>query len=126
MPREGTKAAKIMALYKKGLSTTEIAAKVGCRPEYVRVVARQRKGTGKSQIDRKYASTEKGRAAYQRMRDRTRRAYHAVAPEQRRKIYTRVYRAARRVGKPVRDARNNASNAVLRAGRQVIREATHA
>jgi hypothetical protein len=54
MPREGTKAAEIMRLYAEGLSTSEIAKAVGCRPEYVRVVARQRKGSTESANDRTY------------------------------------------------------------------------
>lgn len=55
MPREGTKAAEIMRLYAEGLSTSEIAKAVGCKPEYVRVVARQRKnGHGYSKAERTY------------------------------------------------------------------------
>lgn len=54
MSRAGTKSAKIMRLYEQGLSTREIAEKVDCKPEYVRVVARQRKGRGQSEIDKRY------------------------------------------------------------------------
>ncbi len=54
MPRKGTKAAEIMRLYAEGLSTSEIAKAVGCGDSYVRVVARQRKGTGVSRFDLAY------------------------------------------------------------------------
>lgn len=56
MPREGSKAARIMKLYARGYSTREIGQMVGCRPEYVRVVARQRKGNGQSRSDNAYLS----------------------------------------------------------------------
>jgi len=52
-----TKAEHILSLYDGKRSTSDIAAIVGCRPEYVRVVARQRKGTGYSDIDRRYVSS---------------------------------------------------------------------
>jgi transposase len=51
-----TKSAQIMELYAQGLSTREIADKVGCLDSYVRVVARQRKGGSYSESDRKYVS----------------------------------------------------------------------
>lgn len=47
------KAEKIRELYAQGLSTREIAGIVGCRTEYVRVVARQRVN-GSSHIERRY------------------------------------------------------------------------
>jgi DNA-binding CsgD family transcriptional regulator len=48
-----TKSERIMALYAKGRTTRQIAETVGCRIEYVRVVARQRKG-GTSKHDEAY------------------------------------------------------------------------
>ena len=57
-----TKAAQIMELYDGVRSTSEIAKIVGCLPEYVRVVVRQRKGAGVSEIDKRYFSSAKGRA----------------------------------------------------------------
>lgn len=65
MPREGTKAAEIMRLYAHEIFTIqEIAESVGCKPEYVRVVARQRKGSGMSANDRKYQQSDKGRVSH--------------------------------------------------------------
>ena len=54
------KAAKIRELYATGMAVNAIAAEVGCRPEYVRVVARQRKG-GSSIHDRRYRASDAGR-----------------------------------------------------------------
>lgn len=52
--RTETKAAQILRLYALGtLSIREIGEIVGCRPEYVRVVARQRNG-GPSNADLTY------------------------------------------------------------------------
>ena len=45
---------QIMALYDGKKSTREIADCLGCRIEYVRVVARQRKGQGYSSNDLRY------------------------------------------------------------------------
>lgn len=47
-----SKAARIRDLYAQGLATGEIAKIVGCRPEYVRVVARQRDEKGYSRADK--------------------------------------------------------------------------
>lgn len=88
MPRKGTKAAEIMRLWKHGIFTTsEIAHLVGCRDSYVRVVARQRRGTGQCEADKRWrAKTFCG--------DRT----HA------RLAATEAYRRARRNGKSTREA----------------------
>jgi hypothetical protein len=59
-----TKADQIRALYATGrLSTSEIAERVGCRVEYVRVCARQRKGGRASEIDRRYLGSDLGRTS---------------------------------------------------------------
>lgn len=57
-----TLAAKIMKLYDGKRTTREIADTLGCRIEYVRVVARQRKGGTRSEIDRRWAHSPLGRA----------------------------------------------------------------
>ncbi len=49
-----SKAQRIRELYAKGMSTREIADRVGCRSEYVRVVARQRGENGMSEADKRY------------------------------------------------------------------------
>ena len=61
-----TKAQRILELYDGKRSTKEIAAIVGCRPEYVRVAARQRKGSGESEHDRRYRQSPQGRAKFKR------------------------------------------------------------
>jgi len=61
-----TKSQQIMALYDGKRTTAEIAKIVGCKPEYVRVVARQRKGKGQSEIDWRYLESDLGRAARKR------------------------------------------------------------
>lgn len=55
-----SKASQIRELYDGVRSTAEIAEIVGCLPEYVRIVARQRKSGGVSDIDRRYKTSEKG------------------------------------------------------------------
>lgn len=49
-----TKAERIMQLYDGVRTPREIAEMVDCHPAYVRVVARQRKGGGMSEKDRRY------------------------------------------------------------------------
>lgn len=80
-----TKAARILDLYAKGLSTREIGEVVGCRPEYVRVVARQRMGTSASEIDKRYLSSSLGRL----VRSEFVRKYYWANPEYRRKSLER-------------------------------------
>jgi len=67
-----TKSEQIMQLYVQGLSTREIAEKVGCHPSYVRIVARQRKGSGVSENDRRYRLSERGTL---KNREKSRRHY---------------------------------------------------
>ena len=55
MDKEKTKSQQIRALYDGVRTTRDIANLVGCRPSYVRVVARQRKG-GVSEIDKRYTA----------------------------------------------------------------------
>lgn len=52
-----TKADKIRELYALGWATSKIAAEVGCRVEYVRVCAQQRRDGRMSRADRKYLPT---------------------------------------------------------------------
>ena len=61
-----SKAKQIMALYDGKRTTREIAEIVGCGDSYVRTVARQRKGLGVSENDRRYRATELGRASRRR------------------------------------------------------------
>ena len=56
-----TKSEKILELYAQGLSTRAIAEIVGTSDSYVRVVARQRKGSKQSENDRRYCTSERGR-----------------------------------------------------------------
>jgi hypothetical protein len=66
-----TKAEKILALYDGKRTTREIADIVGCDTPYVRVVARQRKGTGKSVHDKRYSASPLGKLS----RSRSNHAY---------------------------------------------------
>lgn len=98
-----TKAEKIRALYAKDNKTTgEIAKIVGCGPEYVRVVARQRVDRGKSESDKRYILRRFGDwSAYWRYMNEGRdkeavAAYRAKRwredPEYRRRKYERTAR----------------------------------
>lgn len=120
--RTGTKSAEIMRLYEQGLSTREIADLVGCRPEYVRVVARQRKGSGRSDIDRRYLSSDRGQSHEKRRKARIMEAYYALPVDARASLRRRVYSQARREGKSISEASILAFNEILRHGR----EAAHA
>lgn len=62
-----SKKERILRLYDGQRSTREIAKLVGCLPEYVRVVARQRKGGSYSVADLNYRTraSARQRAAYQ-------------------------------------------------------------
>lgn len=78
MPREGTKAAKIMELYERGdFTTREIADAVGCAESYVRVVTRQRRGTGVSKNERRYLESALGQSM-KRKRQPAINAYNRV------------------------------------------------
>lgn len=117
MPKETTKAQRILSLYAKGLSTSEIAARVDCLPEYVRVVARQRKGKGQSEIDKRYLASPLGSATRRKLDERM-APYHTaynqilrdtVDPEIVNVAARRAYRAARKAGKSLEEAKAAAS-----------------
>lgn len=127
MAKDGTKSAEIMRLYSHGIFTVkEIAEKVGCLPSYVRVVARQRKGTGMSVSEARYrqASTK-----WQELnRAKSRRHYHRVKEVcddstlvAARKVAREAYRKARDAGrdcysatKAGKAARNRLLNAIYK------------
>jgi hypothetical protein len=62
-----TKAQQILALYDGHRTTTEIAEIVGCGTAYVRTVARQRKGSGRSAHDRRYLASDLGKVSRKRV-----------------------------------------------------------
>ena len=121
-PRDAEKPTKsqcILALYDGKRTTAEISKIVGCRPEYVRVVARQRKGGKCSEIDRRYQSSPlakstrreanarsyNAKCAYYNALDRTCDRAKANAAARKARL------AAKRAGKSVKDARNFANAA---------------
>lgn len=68
-----TKAQRILRLNNGKRSTREIADAVGCLPEYVRVVLRQRYRDGQSvmsEADRRYLASPHGKAAKKTKDDR--------------------------------------------------------
>ena len=74
-----TKAAQIMALHAKGLTTREIALKVygdasTSHKAYVRVVTNQRKGSSESKFDIDWRKSERGKKL---LNDRVMRHYWA-------------------------------------------------
>ena len=101
MPREGTKAAEIMLLYAKGLSTKQIGELVGCRPEYVRVVARQRKGRGVSENDKRYLASPRGQEYVRRELEKRRPGRNAYSTTL---YWTGSHEAARRAYKRAQEA----------------------
>lgn len=109
-----TKSAQIMKLYDGKRSTREIAEIVGCLPEYVRIVARQRKGKGRSEVDDRYHHSEKGAARQQRVI----KQWHATPKHIRRKARSEAYHEARKAGLSWRDASNVSMTAVRRAVRE--------
>jgi len=123
MTKPLSKSARIMALDDGQRTPQQIAALVGCLDSYVRVVLRQRKGGGTSEIDRRYRQSELGKATSKRQND-TRRgphrayyraAYNAFPAEQRRKVSRDAYGKARAGGASIREAARVALNAVYKA-----------
>lgn len=62
-----SKSQRILELYDGKRLPSEIAAIVGCRPEYVRVVARQRKGNSRSEADLRYWASAGGKKTKRRL-----------------------------------------------------------
>lgn len=118
-----TKSAQILALYAQGKSTREIADHVGTNIAYVRVVARQRKGGGESETDRRYRSSPLGIAKDRRAHAKcahakkaARQAIYYAMPEAERTAVARAARtAARQAGLSPAEANAAAVNAVQRA-----------
>jgi hypothetical protein len=73
-----TKAALILKLYDGGLNPQEIAAEIGCSDSYVRVVARQRKGKGRSDNDWRYYKSPLGKATRREQSARYRARKHSL------------------------------------------------
>lgn len=117
-----TKAAKILALYAQGKSTRDNAAAVGCDPAYVRVVARQRKGTGRSDIDMRYLTSPLGqdtsrahaRRVAQKQSAYYKTLYHALDPDLRAAVRAQAYREARASGADTSRAKSIATHAIMR------------
>lgn len=125
MPKK-TKAAQILELYARGdLTTAQIAERVGCLPEYVRVCARQRKGTGKSNADKRWLEKNPNYNK-ERMRD-----YHQRIAKIGRETGAlcfaneagaRAYRKARRKGFDQRAATNERVKARQRTLIKLVRQ----
>lgn len=126
-----TKSDQIMALYDGVRTTKQIAEIVGCRPEYVRVVARQRKGSGSSEIDLRYRASPLWRACWQRSNVRRNKGSVAAANKAKYVVVRRtaddaaaskaakaVYDAARLMGRSVKEAKAAASAVRQRVLRQ--------
>ena len=121
-----SKSALIMSLYDGKRTTRQIADIVGCAPEYVRVVARQRKGGSYSETDRRYLASKRGQAARKRQNDLYKparlawqRALYATADKDRRSlVWRKTYKAALDKGKSRREARSAAELAAWRVVRQ--------
>ena len=91
-----TKAQHILELYGRALGTMPerelpafVAAEVGTTTSYVRTVARQRRGSGKCDAERRYLASPLGkktsREIQRRYRERNREAYNAYQREYMRK-----------------------------------------
>lgn len=103
-----TKASKIRSLYYAGLSIKDIAAEVGCRPEYVRVVARQRMGGGVSHVDRRYERSSLGRETRKAAKKRIWDAGNCVAAAE---VGRKAYKAALETGLDRTEARRKYNRA---------------
>ena len=73
-----TKADRIRKLYASGLAVKEIAEMVKCRPEYVRVAARQRADGKRSAADLRFVTTRSANADINEARRKGRAAYQAA------------------------------------------------
>lgn len=108
-----TKADRIRAFYNAGLSTREIADRIGCDPAYVRVAARQRAGGYMSACDAEYKSRLAALGDRVCAREAGRRAYHKArsAGQSRQdaaRFSRRAYEATMRRTAKERLARENA------------------
>lgn len=116
-----SKAQHIRALDAQGLPPREIAAIVGCSPDYVRVAARQRKH-GTSNADKAYAAANKPKIKqrYKEWAERTR----AEAPEywQGRNAKCAAYRRQRYRSDPMFRELRKAQSQIYRAERATRRE----
>lgn len=113
-----SKASEIRALDAAGKSVAEIAEIVGCRQEYVRVAARQRKD-GCSRADMKFAPKKAARNRFIRsLGDRSTAAQAA----------RRAYRKARESGDTVDRANSKYGSAydhaLVKTGRALLRSDT--
>lgn len=123
MPDHRTKSEQILALHDGKRTPREIADIVGCRPEYVRVVARQRRGSGMSDIDRRYVASPKGqrtaarmahlkvsaKAAYNRV------LYRSIPKPERGRLYRNAKHAALAAGKSPAEAHAIGCRAIWRS-----------
>lgn len=126
-----TKAAQILELYAQGLPTTAIAEIVGTSDSYVRVVARQRRGTV-SENDRRYQQSELGRLTRQRRHKerketdpeyRERRRAHSNAWSKQNRAKRRDYLRNRYLNDPVYRAKKLEMMRVYRARHRASDEA---
>jgi hypothetical protein len=113
-----TKAQQILALYDGQRTTTEIAEIVGCGTAYVRTVARQRKGAGLSEFDRRYKASPLGRA----MQSRAMKAYRKRIKDE----HGVSYETVRLRANPEARARKIAWNRDYYYRKKAEREAAHA
>ena len=106
MSTKPSKSAVIRAMYATGSYTVaEIAMAVGCLPEYVRVVARQRTAGDLNLGDK---------------------AYHAVDKQTRSSVRRAAYASARQAGLPRTAAVSLAYDAVRKAGAKALKARANA
>jgi hypothetical protein len=122
-----SKAKQIMALYDGKRTTREIADIVGCLPEYVRIVARQRRGAGLSEADKRYSSSSLGKETARKYKSDNLDAARSYAATRRRVLKKTgdkekakekgraAYKAARNAGKTVQEAASAYTAAQRRA-----------
>lgn len=115
-----SKASRIRELYAQGLGTREIADRVGCRIEYVRVAARQRKDGNNSEIDTRYLVNKFGslQTAFTVNNERTRERRIAYYRDRRRN--DPEYRAMCREWDRARRARKRAAASGLEAAQRIV------
>lgn len=117
-----SKQAQILALYDGVRTTREIAEIVGCDPAYVRVVARQRKGLGPSDADRRYMAGPRWDAVLERRNARRSRIMRLGDKAAGRVVAREVYLTLREAGADIESARR----AAAAARQKVLRRTAYA
>jgi hypothetical protein len=97
--------------------TSQIGKACDCRPEYVRVVLRQRVNSGMSEIDRRYLNSPLGISSVGKRAERKRAyfstLYKSADRQEASRVWRDTYRNAKKNGLSIVEARGRANTAYM-------------